>query len=278
MQLADHRIATRPEDADPLVALAFKAGFRLPGATDAGRPSVFCGMADGPTGLLPQGMMDVVDTAVGRDRPGDGWAPLWAATLDPADRGALDPGIPNDLDRHPDVLVVGGGVMGLATALFCREAGLGRVLVIEADRLASAASGGAGGVLAPDLHQLTDPPAFVDLARSSLALYRQLAQEWDEDDRLLWGAPGLLLFPEGPPSGLRSWPQVELLGTDQVAELVPDLVSVPAALLAREQARLHPPAPSCRPRPPGRQRGHRRGHDQPPGGRRPDRASAHHRR
>ena len=88
---------------------------------------MFCGMADGPAGLLPQGMMDVVGTAVGRDRPGDGWAPLWAATLDPADRGALDPGIPNDLDRHPDVLVVGGGVMGLATALFCRESGLGRV-------------------------------------------------------------------------------------------------------------------------------------------------------
>jgi glycine/D-amino acid oxidase-like deaminating enzyme len=201
---------------------------------------VFCGTADGPTGPLSQGMMDVVDTAVGRDRPGDGWAPLWAATLRPADRAALDPGIPDDLDRHPDVLVVGGGIMGLTTALFCREAGLGRVLVIEADRLASAASGGDGGVLAPDLHQLTDPPAFVDLARSSLALYRQLAQEWDEEERMLWGAPGLLLFPEGLPSGLRPWPQVELLGTDQVAELVPDLVSVPAALLARDQARLHP--------------------------------------
>jgi glycine/D-amino acid oxidase-like deaminating enzyme len=132
-------------------------------------------------------MMHIVGTAVGPRRPRDGWAPLWAATLDPADRAALDPGIPGDLDRHPDVLVVGGGVMGLAAALFCREAGLGRVLVIEADRLASAASGGAGGALAPELHHLSDPPAFVDLARSSLALYRQLAQEWDEGT-LLWEA------------------------------------------------------------------------------------------
>jgi len=183
--------------------------------------------------------MDVVGTAVRPGRPGEGWAPLWAAALGPADRAALDPGIPNDLDRHPDVLVVGGGVMGLATALFCREAGLGRVLVIEADRLASAASGGAGGVLAPDLHQLTDPPAFVDLARSSLALYRQLAQEWDEGT-LLWEAPGLLLLPDGPPPGLHPWPQGELLDADEVAELVPDLVSMPAALLARDQARVHP--------------------------------------
>jgi glycine/D-amino acid oxidase-like deaminating enzyme len=183
--------------------------------------------------------MDVAGTAVGAGRTGDGWAPLWLATLDPADRAVLDPGIPDDLDRHPDVLVVGGGVMGLAAALFCREVGLGRVMLIERHRLAWAASGGAGGALAPELHQLSDPPAFVALARSSLTLYRQLAQEWD-DGGLLREAPGLLLFPEGPPAGLRPWPQVELLDAAQVADLVPQLVSMPAALLARNQARVHP--------------------------------------
>jgi glycine oxidase len=144
-----------------------------------------------------------------------------------------------DLDRRPDVLVVGGGVVGLAVALFCRKAGLGRVQLIEADRLASAASGGAGGALAPELHQLTDPPAFVALARSSLALYRQLVQEWD-DGPLLWPAAGLVLLPDGPPPGLRPWLQVELLDAGQVAELVPELVLMPAALLARDQARVHP--------------------------------------
>ena len=118
----------------------------------------------------------------------------------------LDPGASLELDRRPDVLVVGGGVMGLAAALFCREAGLGRVLLIEADRLASAASGGAGGALAPELHHLTDPPAFVALARSSLTLYRQLAQEWD-DGPFLWPAAGLLLLPDGPPPGLRPGPR-----------------------------------------------------------------------
>ena len=54
---------------------------------------------------------------------------VWASTVDPADRAALDPGMPADLDRHPDVLVVGGGVIGLATAVCCRRAGIGRVLV-----------------------------------------------------------------------------------------------------------------------------------------------------
>jgi glycine oxidase len=163
---------------------------------------------------------------------------LWASTVDPADQAALDPGLPADLDRHPDVLVVGGGVIGLATAVCCRRAGIGRVLVIEAARLAAAASGGAGGALAPGLHQLSDPPAFVALARASLALYRQLDQDWDRALGLEQTA-GLQLLPQGPPPG-GPWPGVELLDRDQVAELVPELAPMPAGLLARDQARVHP--------------------------------------
>jgi glycine oxidase len=163
---------------------------------------------------------------------------VWASTVDPADRAALDPGMPADLDRHPDVLVVGGGVIGLATAVFCRRAGMRRVLVIEAARLAAAASGGAGGALAPALHQLSDPPAFVALARASLALYHQLDQDWDRALGLERMA-GLQLLPAGPPPG-GPWPGVELLDSDQVAELVPELVPMPAGLLAPDQARVHP--------------------------------------
>jgi glycine/D-amino acid oxidase-like deaminating enzyme len=164
---------------------------------------------------------------------------VWASTVEAADRTALDPGVPANLNRHPDVLVVGGGVIGLATAVFCRRAGVGRVLVIEAGRLAAAASGGAGGALAPELHQLSDPPAFVALARTSLALHRQLDQDWD---RALWleQTAGLLLLPEGPPAGLGPWPGVELLNSDRVAELVPELVPMSAGLLAHDQARVHP--------------------------------------
>jgi glycine oxidase len=164
---------------------------------------------------------------------------VWASTVDPADRNALEPGVPADLDRHPDVLVVGGGVIGLATAVFCRRAGIGRVLVIEAARLAGAASGGAGGALAPELHQLSDPPAFVALARASLALYREFDQDWDRALGLEQTA-GLLLLPQGAPPGLRPWPGVDLLDRDRVAELVPELVPMPAGLLARDQARVHP--------------------------------------
>ncbi len=163
---------------------------------------------------------------------------LWSATVDPADHAMLDPGVPDGLDRHPDVLVIGGGVIGMATALFCRRAGLGRVLLIEAQHLAAAASGGAGGALVPELHQLSDPPPFIALARSSLALYRRLDQEWDGALALRW-RPALLLL-DSPPPPPRPWAEVELLDTDQVAELEPDLAPVPAALLAPDQAQVHP--------------------------------------
>jgi len=166
-------------------------------------------------------------------------ATLWADTLDPGERALLDPGIPAELQRRPDVLVVGGGVVGLATAVFCQRAGLGRVLLVEAARLASGASGGAGGALVPELHQLSDPPAFVALARSGLGWYRQLDQEWDGALGLRW-LPSLLLLPEGPPAGLAAWPGVEWLGTERVAEVAPDLAPVAAGLLAHDQAQVHP--------------------------------------
>jgi glycine/D-amino acid oxidase-like deaminating enzyme len=166
-------------------------------------------------------------------------ATLWDETVSPADRTMLDPGVPAPLDRNPDVLVVGGGVIGLATAVFCRRAGLGRVLVIEAARLATGASGGAAGALAPELHQLTDPPAFVALARGSLALYRQLDQEWDGALQLR-RTPALLLPPGDGSSWPRPWPGVELLSADRVAELAPGLATVAAALLAPDHAHVHP--------------------------------------
>jgi glycine oxidase len=163
---------------------------------------------------------------------------LWSSTVDAADRAALDPGVHDDLDRRPDVVVVGGGVVGLATALFCRRAGLGRVLVIEARRLAAGASGGAAGLLVPELHRLGDPPAFVAFARSSLALYRRLDEEL-EGALGLRRRPTLLVLPDGPPVP-PAWAEVELLASDRVAELEPDLAPVPAALLARDQAQVHP--------------------------------------
>jgi glycine/D-amino acid oxidase-like deaminating enzyme len=165
-------------------------------------------------------------------------ATVWADHLDPADRAALDPGVPDRLDRRPDVLVVGGGAIGLATALYCGRAGLGRVLVIDAVRLAAGASGGAAGVLDPELHRFSDPNAFVALARVSLAAYRDLDKQWGGALRLRW-APRLLLLPDGLPPAPPAF-GFRLLSPDEVAELEPDLAPVPAALRADEQAQVNP--------------------------------------
>ena len=56
---------------------------------------------------------------------------VWRDTADATVLAALEPGVPPDLDRRPDVLVVGGGVIGLATAALCTRAGLGRVVLME---------------------------------------------------------------------------------------------------------------------------------------------------
>src|SRR5207248_2108301 len=86
----------------------------------------------------------------------------------------------------------------------------------RAARLASAASGGNGGAIAPDVHALTDPAAFVAFGRSSLALYRELDAEWG-------GAIGLrtvrwLQVFDAPPGPLAP------LDAAAVRELEPDAV------------------------------------------------------
>ena len=104
---------------------------------------------------------------------------IWGARLSDGQRAALRPGRPDDLDRCPDVLVVGGGAVGLAVAVACQRAGLGRTLVLEREpELATAASGANAGTIAPDMHVATDSPEFVAFGRAGRALYRELDAEW----------------------------------------------------------------------------------------------------
>src|SRR5881275_2188233 len=95
----------------------------------------------------------------------------WPEELTSEERAALDPGVSENLERRPDVLIVGDGIVGLATAVACREAGLGSVLVIEREQLGSGATGGAGGLLSADTLAGTYPPHYVALGRASIGLW-----------------------------------------------------------------------------------------------------------
>ena len=164
---------------------------------------------------------------------------VWRDTAGAAVLAALEPGVPSALDRRPDVLVVGGGVIGLATAALCTRAGLGRVALIERERLAAAASGRAAALLTPEAHVWTDPQPFVALARTSLKLLRALDHEWEGTigvEPIDW----IVALPRPLPLDADLGALVEALDPDGAHAVEPELGDVVGALRIREQARVHP--------------------------------------
>src|SRR5262245_40371638 len=76
---------------------------------------------------------------------------------------------------HPDIIVVGGGVIGWACAYYLSKAGM-RVLVLDAGRRRPAASLAAAGLVAPS-PQLTKPSPFATLALASVQALPALRDE-----------------------------------------------------------------------------------------------------
>jgi len=165
--------------------------------------------------------------------------PIWRDRLTTEERAQLGRGAGTISLSRPDILVVGGGIAGVATASACHDAGLGSVLLIEAGRLGSGATGGAAGLLTPEIHEWSDPEPFVELARTSLELWGELEQTWP-------GGVGLIeldwigLAPDPGGFAPHQRPAVEWLDHDRVADLVPGLARPMAGALIRRQARVNP--------------------------------------
>ncbi len=169
---------------------------------------------------------------------------LWRDLLDDKDVRALDPGVPDRLPRTPDVLVVGGGIVGVATAVSCQRAGLGTVALVERFTLGAGATSGAGGLLLPEADHEGYTDSIVELGRFSLALWREL-----ED--LVPGGVGLVdmdwLELDAPPGLLARLPSgAEVLAAGDVARLVPELARPEGGVLLRDMARLNPLAAVAR--------------------------------
>ena len=101
---------------------------------------------------------------------------IWREQLTAEQRAVLGRDAGTIADPRPDVLVIGGGILGVAIAASVHDAGLGSVQLIEAGRLGAGATGGATGLLIPEPHQWSDPETFVDLERASLERWRYLDQ------------------------------------------------------------------------------------------------------
>ncbi|HEY3980669.1 MAG TPA: FAD-binding oxidoreductase [Streptosporangiaceae bacterium] len=164
---------------------------------------------------------------------------IWRAQLTQAERAALGRADGDIAGARPDVLVVGGGIMGVAAAAACVGAGIDSVLLIETGRLGAGATGGATGLLIPEPHQWSDPEPFVDLERASLERWRDLEQA-------VPGGVGLVevdwlgLAPHEGGFAAHQPRAVQWLNPGQVDELVPGLARPMEGALIRRQGRVNP--------------------------------------
>src|SRR5882672_329508 len=79
------------------------------------------------------------------------------------------------MGKNPDVLVVGGGIVGAAIAWRLAKDGLA-VTLLEKGEIGREASWAAGGMLTP-VHLAEYPPALAEVCSASLALYKPLCDE-----------------------------------------------------------------------------------------------------
>jgi glycine oxidase len=164
---------------------------------------------------------------------------IWRDQLTADERAVLGRADSSVAGARPDVLVVGGGIVGVTTAFACADAGLGTVLLIETGRLGAGATGGAAGLLIPEPHQWSDPEPFVDLERASLERWRDLQQALPDGVGLVeldW----LGLAPHDSGFAAHQPRDVEWLNPGQVAELVPGLARPMEGAFIRHQGRVNP--------------------------------------
>jgi glycine/D-amino acid oxidase-like deaminating enzyme len=172
---------------------------------------------------------------------------VWWATLNAAERQDLSELPQQPLHERPDVLVVGGGVVGLAVAYFAAEKGWKVQVITDTSRLANDAEGSLGCIF-PNAIRWQLSPATQQLAQSSRDWWARLAVR--PDFQLDWRVPGTVLVDERHLTPNPRAKMMELLedgysvldvDAEQVAILEPQLKPLPSGgLHFPSEAVLHP--------------------------------------
>ena len=76
------------------------------------------------------------------------------------------------------VVIIGGGIIGCATAYYLTRAGISDITIVERDEIASGASGYSAGILTP--YSGSNDPGLLALSGASLELHAELAEELPE--------------------------------------------------------------------------------------------------
>src|SRR5258707_5229831 len=101
---------------------------------------------------------------------------IWREQLTSDQRAMLGRGAGTIANPRPDVLVIGGGILGVAVAASAHDAGLGSVQLVEAGRLGAGATGGATRLLMPEAPPRSDPQTLFDTERRRPEGLRHLEQ------------------------------------------------------------------------------------------------------
>ena len=169
---------------------------------------------------------------------------IWFRTLDPADSNTLNSS--DELPRTAEVVVVGSGLIGLATAYYLTEAGVRDVCVVDRGATLGEASGANAGGIWPG-HEALRGGSVGALTSASLSLYEELAEQFDFD-RSRAGSLELIENPDALPAAAQraaairaAGSSAEMLDETQLREAEPALADgVPGAILLGEDGHVHP--------------------------------------
>ncbi len=147
----------------------------------------------------------------------------------------------------PDVLVVGGGIMGLMSAIQLREAGV-TVTLLERGGTGRESTWAGGGILSP-LYPWRYDKAVTALAKWSQDVYYDWAMAWFEETGLdpEWMQSGLLMLDEDEHPQAQEWAQrwgmsLEIVPRGLVEGLEPSLrEGGPQAIWMRDVAQIRNP-------------------------------------